>query len=417
MAKLTIQDMATVLIEKNGLEKEEAQQFVAAIFDVIQMGVEMDRLVKIKGLGTFKVTEVEPRESVNVNTGERVLIDGHSKISFVPDATMKELVNKPFSSFETVVLNDGVKFEDTEEQPKEASAEKPEEKKSVDEQPEVKLVVEEQKSEPVVEEPKSEPVIEEPKSEPVVEEPKSEPVIEEPKSEPVVEESKSEPVVEQPKTESVVKQAQAIPIKEKVVADKPADTASKKPVSKEKNCLFIILLLIACFVIGLVAGSLAKKMDLFSFLKDESTEPSAQRELVTDSVQENKEDSMLQMPAVTDDSTRSETIEEKKDSVSTVKAATPSTATKTAEAEPEYMKYDAMDNRVRLGAYYIDGFDREVEARKGDDIELLSRRYFGKGMSCYVEVYNGMTAKTKLEAGQKIRLPKLKLRKDLKKKQ
>ena len=112
MAKMTIQDIAKVLVEKNKLPQAEAEAFVAAIFDVVEAGIERDKLVKIKGLGTFKVVTVDARESVNVNTGERVIIDSHDKITFTPDAMMKELVNKPFSSFETVVLNEGVEFED-----------------------------------------------------------------------------------------------------------------------------------------------------------------------------------------------------------------------------------------------------------------------------------------------------------------
>ena len=112
MGKLSIDELAAVLVEKNGLQKQTAQNFVTSIFDVIKDGIEKDRLVKVKGLGTFKVIGVDARESVNVNTGERVLIDSHSKISFTADAMMKELVNKPFSGFETVVLNEGVEFDD-----------------------------------------------------------------------------------------------------------------------------------------------------------------------------------------------------------------------------------------------------------------------------------------------------------------
>ena len=112
MAKLTLQDLANVLVEKNGLSKQEALQFVTAIFEAVQDGLQKEKLVKIKGLGTFKVIEVEARESVNVNTGERVIISSHQKITFTPDAAMKELVNKPFSGFETVVLNEGVNFDD-----------------------------------------------------------------------------------------------------------------------------------------------------------------------------------------------------------------------------------------------------------------------------------------------------------------
>ena len=112
MEKISIQEIATVLIEKNGLKRKEAEQFVLTMFDLIKESLATDRVVKVKGLGTFKVVDIEARESVNVNTGERVLIEGHDKITFTPDNTMKELVNKPFSQFETVVLNEGVTFDD-----------------------------------------------------------------------------------------------------------------------------------------------------------------------------------------------------------------------------------------------------------------------------------------------------------------
>ena len=113
MGKVTIQDIAVILSERHGLTKKDASGFVGALFDVVRQALERDRIVKIKGFGTFKIIDVDARESVNVNTGERVLIEGHNKITFTPDALMKELVNKPFSQFETVVLNEGVDFEDT----------------------------------------------------------------------------------------------------------------------------------------------------------------------------------------------------------------------------------------------------------------------------------------------------------------
>ena len=112
MGKLTIQEIAAILIKKNGIDKRAANQFASAMFSLIQERLEIDQLVKVKGLGTFKLIDVEARESVSVRTGERVVIGGHAKIVFTPDATMKELVNKPFSQFETVVLNDGVEFDD-----------------------------------------------------------------------------------------------------------------------------------------------------------------------------------------------------------------------------------------------------------------------------------------------------------------
>lgn len=112
MGKIFMAELADMLAQKAGISKREAQQFLTDFVETIQDGVNNDKLVKIKGLGTFKVIDVDARESVNVNTGERVTIDSHQKLTFTPDAAMKELVNKPFSQFETVVLNDGVEFDD-----------------------------------------------------------------------------------------------------------------------------------------------------------------------------------------------------------------------------------------------------------------------------------------------------------------
>lgn len=117
MAKISIQELSNVLIERNKMGKRDATIFVSAIFDIIQTSLERDRIAKIKGLGTFKIIDVDDRESVNVNTGERMLIEGHGKITFTPDALMKELVNKPFSQFDTVVLNDGVEIAEAPEAP------------------------------------------------------------------------------------------------------------------------------------------------------------------------------------------------------------------------------------------------------------------------------------------------------------
>ena len=114
MGKKSIQEIARVLVEKNALDASTAEQFVTTMFSVIQQALEQGQQVKVRGLGTFKIIDVDARESVNVNTGERVLIAGHGKVSFTPDTTMRELVNKPFSQFETVALNDGVEFENIE---------------------------------------------------------------------------------------------------------------------------------------------------------------------------------------------------------------------------------------------------------------------------------------------------------------
>ena len=112
MGKISLPELASTLQERRQLNKKEASQFVNEMFRIIQESLDQDKLVKVKGLGTFRIIDVEDRESVNVNTGDRVLIEGHGKITFTPDALMKELVNKPFSQFETVVLNEGVDFDD-----------------------------------------------------------------------------------------------------------------------------------------------------------------------------------------------------------------------------------------------------------------------------------------------------------------
>ena len=111
--KLNIQDLIDLLAEKHGMSKKNADSFVKEFFQLIEEALEKDKYVKVKGLGAFKLIDVESRESVNVNTGERFEIQGHTKVSFTPEPALKDLINKPFSHFETVVLNDNTVLEDT----------------------------------------------------------------------------------------------------------------------------------------------------------------------------------------------------------------------------------------------------------------------------------------------------------------
>lgn len=110
--KILLQDIADFLCYRSGITKREAEQFVRAFFEVIQQGLERDQYVKIKGFGTFKLVEVGQRESININTGERFQINGHTKVSFTPDTSLKDLVNRPFSHFQTVILNDETAIEE-----------------------------------------------------------------------------------------------------------------------------------------------------------------------------------------------------------------------------------------------------------------------------------------------------------------
>ena len=114
--KITILDLANVLADKHSMEKKDAEQFIKGMFELVEEALSTEKYVKVKGLGVFKLTDVESRESINVNTGERFEIQGHTKISFTPDNSIKELINKPFSHFETVILNEGVELEETNEE-------------------------------------------------------------------------------------------------------------------------------------------------------------------------------------------------------------------------------------------------------------------------------------------------------------
>lgn len=111
--RLTIQDFTDLLASKHNMTKKDAEDFVKEFFLLIEQALENEKYIKIKGLGTFKLINVDNKESVNVNTGERFKIQGHSKISFTPDTNLKEVINKPFAHFETVVLNENTLLEDT----------------------------------------------------------------------------------------------------------------------------------------------------------------------------------------------------------------------------------------------------------------------------------------------------------------
>lgn len=155
--KITLQDIVELLCVKHGMSKKNADTLVRGMFDLIEEALSTEKYVKIKGLGTFKLTEVDSRESMNVNTGERIEIQGHTKISFTPDTVMKELINKPFSHFETVVLNEGVLLEDTPVVEVEPKLED-----TTDETPEVMVEQPEVLVEPEPETKEETPVVEEP---------------------------------------------------------------------------------------------------------------------------------------------------------------------------------------------------------------------------------------------------------------
>ena len=264
MSKFTLSTLAAKLAEKSGLSQTEAELFIRKMFDVLNQGLEADKQVKMRWLGTFKVTTVKDRESVDVNTGERIVIEGRDKISYTPDNILKEIVNKPFAQFETVVVNDGVDFDDIDKK-FETPTEEPEEVPSEIEVPKEETVIAEvkapEKEDPIApEQPKPvasvepTPPVEEPHSSapdvidfldtPLSVEASSDVVVigeekeekvqpevelkEEPQAGPIVE-SKAEPKVEQPAESSVETSAEPTSEPEEVVEQQPEVEEEETP--------------------------------------------------------------------------------------------------------------------------------------------------------------------------------------------
>ena len=388
MNKLTLNNIAKVLIEKNGLEPKEAMTFTAAMFDLIHDRLNEEGIVKVKGLGTFKMIRVEARESINVRTGERVLIDSHAKITFTPDAVMKELVNKPFSQFETVVLNDDVEFTDMKSEETTDETNNSEQSESL-----VDVVSEGGTPEPapvVVPEPVAEPT-------PVV---APEPVA-------VV---APEPVAEvAPEPTPVVAPEQTREVPEPTVPS--ADEESEEKTSAVQTCYeedeeeshwlrnigwaFLVLVLMAASAVGgylYGVGQIPSQTAMADTVSAVKVNPVVTDTLVNDSL---KADSVaVKTEAKHEDKAASEQQPQEKTS------------------QNLHDKYAEMDARVRTGAYKITGLDREVKVRAGDNLKRIARRELGSDdMVCYIEVFNKMNASAELKEGQTIKIPALKLKK------
>ncbi|MBR1388548.1 MAG: HU family DNA-binding protein [Prevotella sp.] len=386
MSKVSVQELSSVLMERQHLNKKDASKFVSEMFYLIQKALDEDKLVKVKGLGTFRIIDVEDRESVNVNTGDRMLIEGHGKITFTPDNLMKELVNKPFSQFETVVLNEGVDFED--EQPSESVAE-----------PEVEQVVEpdvEQVPEPVTDEiesiddPSVVPLVDfvtepEPESAPEPEpETKTEP---EPEPEPapalVVEpESEAEPIVEAEAEQNAAPE-QETEIEEELVEE-----------TKRRSLLWPVVALVAC-VLGFGIGYLVGHNSAVEPWTPDKTVQVAQK--VPQTAQKAPQAAQKAPQAAPRKTVAEEPV---------------SAPQKPVAQEPvDLDKYEQLDVRIRTGAYRIVGTDHVEKVRANDNLARICKRTLGPGMECYIEAYNGINAKTELKTGQEIKIPKLELKK------
>ena len=396
MSKLNVFDLSGVLMSKNGLGDKESRRFVKAIFDVIQECLDEDKVVKVKGLGTFKIIEVDDRESINVNTGERVLIEGHSKLTFTPDSVMKEIVNKPFSQFETVILNDGVDF-----------------------------------LEPAIEEPISEEPIPEDSisEEPIFEEPvAADPGLSDKSQSEINAEqeilSPESPIVEftedgdKEDTSDVVPPTDEAPTDEAPTDEAPTDEEINDEEESSNSTLrwvlsgvVVLLLILAAAYGGYLYGryeiseEMAYKQMKADLKAAEMTVEKAKEAVAKDSVEQEMDATKIGAISVDKEQEDAAKDESPKEAIAKDQVAKEQPVKESAD------KYEAKDVRVRTGAYRIIGEDRVVKAKAGQTVEDIATRLLGPGMSCYVEVYNNLDGKTTLKEGQAIKIPKLQLKK------
>lgn len=445
MSKVSISELASKLMEKHGLKRTEAELFIRQFVGVINDGLKNDKSVKVKGLGTFKVQAVSARKSVDVNTGEAIVIEGRDKISFTAEAVMRDLVNAPFAQFETVIVNDGVDFSEIDAKHEADNTEAEEPAPAVVEQaPTVE-------SKPIVE-PKSTPTIEpetavepepivEPEPTPAIEpetivEPEPAPVVE-PEPAPVVEQEPA-PTVE-PEPEPAVEPA---PVAEPTpaVEDSESDADELEAKSKSyKNTIIVLASSLACVVILAVAGfvymfsQIEKRDNRIAHLETQtatladrmmkthmSPAPEANQPAANDEADNilAANEQKIEAAQKADKEKNLKAAEAKPEPKAEPKAATkpaPSAKAPAAKLAPSIPSQSACDKdpRVRTGAYVITGIANTVTVKAGQTMSSLSKTYLGPGMECYLEAVNG--GNRELKAGEKIKIPALKTKKSLKK--
>lgn len=391
MAK--VNDFARELSEKYGLSLSDASDFIGAMFDVVNEELDdTDSSVKIKGFGTFKVSAVSARASVDVNTGERIIIDGRNKISFTPEVLLRDRVNRPFVQFETVVLNDGVDFSEIDDE--------------MDELSDSVIETEPQGVQLSPTAPTNQPT-----DQPSPSEPASKVVNTEEHRDMArrLMTPKSEPIDDDNNKADEEKSANDI--------DESDDEGIVIGGCKQRSPRMMYVLTIASFVIlvsiGIGMYFLYQRIEEKNHVIDRlETRLYAQQDtavavepqcVVSDTIASN--DALKAADAHTAENIK----KEKKDSVraSNSKAATGSTAVMSAAptaTTPSDYNYDV---RVRTGAYIIVGVAKVVTVQPGQSLVSISKAYLGEGMECYVEVLNNCHT---VKAGDKLKIPEVKLK-------
>lgn len=442
MSKFSLNTLGKLLADKSGLSQVEAELFIRKMFDVCNQRLDADKQVKIKWLGTFKVQATKDRESINVNTGERFTIEGRDKLTFTPDNILKEIVNKPFAQFETVVVNDGVDFDEIDEKfGEEQTEDAPEqvidfldEEKTATPNPEV-VVIESEKEKEKEDELAKQIAIEQAKLERLKQAQLEQERIQKEKQE---QERLEQERLEQEKLE-LAQQQQALKavVEPAVPASDESEEEEEEEEEESSNSHHIVipryLVVAVCLIVVALIGGMgwfafnygqmtaqrdhlamqlnqyhqapAKKVPAKPAAAPLSQEQKLRQKAMEDSIRMAKTAEAVKLAEKSDE--ESANAEKAKQAEAKAKAEAKDKAEEKAASKIASSQYDK-DARVRTGAYRIIGVAQTVTVGAGQTLEQISTRYLGSGMECYVEALN---ATSTVKAGQKIKIPKLELKK------
>ena len=460
MSKFSLNTLGKLLADKSGLSQVEAELFIRKMFDVCNQGLDTDKQVKIKWLGTFKVQATKDRESINVNTGERFTIEGRDKLTFTPDNILKEIVNKPFAQFETVVVNDGVDFDEIdekfgEEQTEDAPAQVIDfldEEKTATPNPEVVVIGSEKGKEKEDEDELAKQIaIEQAKLERLKQAQLEQERIQKEKQEQerleqerleqerleqerLEQERLEQERLEQEKLE-LAQQQQAL--KAVVEPAVPASDESEEEEEEEESsnshhiviprylvvavCLIVVALIGGMGWFAFNYGQMTAQRDHLAMQLNQYHQAPAKKVPAKPAAAPLSQEQKLRQKAMEDSIRMAKTAEAVKLAENSDEESANAEKAKQAEAKEKAKdkaeekatskiassQYDK-DARVRTGAYRIIGVAQTVTVGAGQTLEQISTRYLGSGMECYVEALNGTST---VKAGQKIKIPKLELKK------
>ena len=476
MSKFSLNTLGKLLADKSGLSQVEAELFIRKMFDVCNQGLDADKQVKIKWLGTFKVQATKDRESINVNTGERFTIEGRDKLTFTPDNILKEIVNKPFAQFETVVVNDGVDFDEIdekfgEEQTEDAPAQVIDfldEEKTATPNPEVVVNGSEKEKEKEAEDELAKQIaIEQAKLERLKQAQLEQERIQKEKLEKEKQEQErleqerleqerleqerlEQERLEQERLEQERLEQEKLELAQQQQAQKavvepavPASDESEEEEEEEESsnshhiviprylvvavCLIVVALIGGMGWFAFNYGQMTAQRDHLAMQLNQYHQTPAKKVPAKPAAAPLSQEQKLRQKAMEDSIRMAKTAEAVKlaensdeESANTEKAKQAEAKAK-AEAKEKAKDKDEekaaskiassqydKDARVRTGAYRIIGVAQTVTVGTGQTLEQISTRYLGSGMECYVEALNG---KNTVKAGQKIKIPKLELKK------